>query len=79
MTIRVFRANTGSCGGCDAHVVLAISQSDDIELVASPVQFDERPARLRPAPEHGADTESILLETGRSWEDIATLRDEGAV
>jgi len=40
MTIRVFRANTGSCGGCDAHVVLAISQSDDIELVASPLDAD---------------------------------------
>ncbi len=51
----------------------------ELELVASPVQFDSRPVRLRPAPEHGADTESILLGTGRSWDDIAALRDEGAV
>ena len=51
----------------------------DLGLVASPVQFDEQAARLRPAPEHGADTESILLETGRSWERIAELRDEGAI
>ena len=51
----------------------------EIELVASPVQFDERPARLRPAPEHGADTESILLETGRSWDDIAALRANGVI
>ncbi|MFM7679400.1 MAG: NADH:ubiquinone oxidoreductase [Roseiflexaceae bacterium] len=40
MTIRVFRANTGSCGGCDAHVVLAIGQTDDLELVASPLDAD---------------------------------------
>ena len=50
-----------------------------VELVASPVQFDELGARLRPAPEHGADTEAILLELGRSWDDIARLRDAGVL
>ena len=52
-------------------------------LVANPVQFDETPPELRPAPEHGDHTEEVLLEMGlvlgtdragqaeRSWEQIA--------
>lgn len=40
MTIRVFRANTGSCGGCDAHIVLAINQEADMECVSSPLDAD---------------------------------------
>lgn len=40
MTIRVFRANTGSCGACDAHIMLAISQQPDMESVASPLDAD---------------------------------------
>lgn len=45
-----------------------------VPLVASPVQFDEVPAELRPAPEHGQNTEEVLLELGRSWDDIAALK-----
>lgn len=40
MTIRVFRANTGSCGGCDAHIMLAIQQAPDMECVSSPLDAD---------------------------------------
>lgn len=36
-----------------------------------PVQFDERPPDLRRAPEHGEHTESVLLELGYTWDDIA--------
>jgi crotonobetainyl-CoA:carnitine CoA-transferase CaiB-like acyl-CoA transferase len=50
-----------------------------IDLVASPVQFDERPATLRPAPEHGAHTEEVLLELGHTWETIGALRETGAL
>lgn len=50
-----------------------------LALVASPVQFDERPPVLRGAPEHGAHTEEVLLELGRTWDDIAALRDAGAI
>jgi len=45
-----------------------------IPLVTSPVQFDGQPAELRPAPEHGQNTEEILLEIGCSWDDIAALK-----
>ena len=32
-----------------------------------------------PAPEVGQHTEEVLLEAGYSWDDIAALRDEGAL
>ena len=40
LPIRVFRANTGSCGGCDAEIILAVSQSADMEFVSTPVDAD---------------------------------------
>jgi crotonobetainyl-CoA:carnitine CoA-transferase CaiB-like acyl-CoA transferase len=48
-------------------------------LVASPAQFDEARPSLARAPEHGEHTEEILLELGRSWEDIAALKARDAV
>ncbi|MFC5752436.1 CaiB/BaiF CoA transferase family protein [Actinomadura rugatobispora] len=54
---------------------------DDVtySLPTVPVQFDERPPDLRRAPEHGEHTEAVLLELGRTWEDIAALKDAGAI
>jgi crotonobetainyl-CoA:carnitine CoA-transferase CaiB-like acyl-CoA transferase len=49
------------------------------ELVATPVQFDEREARPRPAPEAGQHTEEILLELGMDWDRIAELRSAGTI
>jgi crotonobetainyl-CoA:carnitine CoA-transferase CaiB-like acyl-CoA transferase len=48
-------------------------------LPAVPVQFDRRPPPLRRAPEHGEDTESLLLELGYGWEQIAGLKEAGVV
>jgi crotonobetainyl-CoA:carnitine CoA-transferase CaiB-like acyl-CoA transferase len=48
-------------------------------LVASPAAFDGRALGLHPAPGHGQQTEAILLELGRSWDEIAALKDSGAV
>jgi crotonobetainyl-CoA:carnitine CoA-transferase CaiB-like acyl-CoA transferase len=48
-------------------------------LIASPAQFDEARPSLARAPEHGEHTEEILLELGRSWEDIAALKARDAV
>jgi crotonobetainyl-CoA:carnitine CoA-transferase CaiB-like acyl-CoA transferase len=51
----------------------------DFDLVASPVQLDETPVRLTPAPEHGQHTEEILLELGIDWDEIARGKDSGAI
>jgi formyl-CoA transferase len=48
-------------------------------LVASPVQFDQQGPTLRPAPEMGQHTEDVLLSLGLTWEDLASLKDAGAI
>lgn len=48
-------------------------------LVSNPVQFDERPAPLKPAPDLGQHTEEVLLARGLSWEDLAKLKESGAI
>ncbi|MBP1686325.1 MAG: putative fatty acid-CoA racemase [Deltaproteobacteria bacterium] len=48
-------------------------------LVGSPVQFDEQTFTLRPSPEMGQHTEEVLLERGLSWEEIAALKEAGAI
>jgi len=47
---------------------------------AGPVDFYGTPWQSRGvAPEFGQDTETVLLEMGRSWEDIAQLKNEGVI
>jgi crotonobetainyl-CoA:carnitine CoA-transferase CaiB-like acyl-CoA transferase len=48
-------------------------------LPAVPVQFDEEPPPMRRAPEHGEQTEIVLLELGYSWDEIAALRDSAVI
>ena len=56
-----------------------VQVDDRYSLVRSPAIFDGgRPDLIR-APEHGEHTEEVLLELGRSWDDIAALKESGAV
>lgn len=47
--------------------------------VVNPVQFDEAPAGLRPAPEHGMDTDVVLAELGLGVEELLEHKISGAV
>ena len=50
-----------------------------LPMVGAPVQIDETAPPLRPAPEHGAHTEEVLLELGLDWDEIIRLKTAGAV
>ncbi len=56
-----------------------VGDGESLALVANPVQFDEAPASLRRAPEHGEHTEEVLLEMGISWEDIVAYKESAAI
>ncbi|MBI4514869.1 MAG: CoA transferase [Deltaproteobacteria bacterium] len=53
---------------------------DEIELVRSPIEFSATPPTIRrTAPELGEHTEDVLLEHGYNWDDIARLKEKGAI
>ncbi len=50
------------------------------KMVATPVDFSHTAwAPAGPAPECGQHTEEILLELGRTWDDIAALKERGVI
>lgn len=53
---------------------------EEIEVLKSPIEFSATPASIRRgAPELGEHTEEVLLEHGYTWEDIAALKEKGAI
>jgi crotonobetainyl-CoA:carnitine CoA-transferase CaiB-like acyl-CoA transferase len=54
-------------------------EGNERRLVASPVQFDERPPVLTRAPQFAEHTDDILRELGRSEDEIIQLKIDGAV
>ena len=64
----------------DAFATVQHRSGDAIEIVRSPVDFGATPASVRHgAPELGEHTEAVLLEYGYSWDDIAKLKEQGAI
>jgi crotonobetainyl-CoA:carnitine CoA-transferase CaiB-like acyl-CoA transferase len=52
---------------------------DQVQLVTSPAQFDEVAVPMTRAPEHGEHTELILMDLGYDWDQIAAMKESGAV
>lgn len=48
-------------------------------MVPSPIQFDEQPAHLTRAPDHGEHTDEVLAELGIGEEELMRLKIDGAV
>jgi crotonobetainyl-CoA:carnitine CoA-transferase CaiB-like acyl-CoA transferase len=52
----------------------------EVSMLGFPIKFTEAPCRLRrPAPDLGADTDTVLREIGYSPEEITRLREAGVV
>lgn len=58
---------------------VALSSGENCQLVNNPVQFDESPAELSHAPEHGADTDAVLSDLGLDYDEILAHKASGAV
>lgn len=50
-----------------------------LPMVPAPVRFDGQPSRPQRAPEQGEHTETVLLELGLSWSDLAALKSRGII
>jgi crotonobetainyl-CoA:carnitine CoA-transferase CaiB-like acyl-CoA transferase len=57
----------------------ATNEGTPYRLPAPPMQFGEPVQPAGPAPDLGQHTEEVLLELGRSWEDIVELRNTGVL
>jgi crotonobetainyl-CoA:carnitine CoA-transferase CaiB-like acyl-CoA transferase len=52
----------------------------ELPIVSPVVNLSATPGSIRqPAPEYGQHTEEVLLEAGYTWDEIATLREQGAI
>jgi crotonobetainyl-CoA:carnitine CoA-transferase CaiB-like acyl-CoA transferase len=56
-----------------------VVRAGELELVASPVQFDVAAPRTGPAPGFAEQTEEVLLELGLDWDRIIELKTAGVV
>lgn len=51
----------------------------ELPIVSSPVQIDERAAKLKAAPGHCEHTDEVLMEGGRTMDDLLDLKVSGAI
>lgn len=58
---------------------MTAANGQEVQLVASPAQFDEQGVQVTRAPEHGEHTEAILLDAGYDWDDLVALKASGAI
>ncbi len=58
---------------------MTAGNGQEVQLVASPAQFDEVKVEVSRAPEHGEHTETALLAAGLDWEELAAMKETGAI
>ncbi len=58
---------------------MTAGNGDEIQLVASPAQFDEVAIEVTRAPEHGEHTELLLMDLGYDWDQITAMKESGAI
>jgi crotonobetainyl-CoA:carnitine CoA-transferase CaiB-like acyl-CoA transferase len=58
---------------------VAISDAETLQMPTGAVQFDEQPPLLRRGPQHGQETELLLVELGFDWDAIARLKRNGVI
>lgn len=58
---------------------MTAGNGQDVQLVASPAQFDETPVEVTRCPEHGEHTELALIAAGLDWDQVAALKESGAI
>ena len=58
---------------------MTAANGQDVQLVASPAQFDETPAEITRCPGHGEHTDDVLLALGMDWDQLIALKTSGAV
>ena len=78
-TVQVTRDHQVRANGMIGAVLDEDGNELGYEIVAGPVQFDERPTVMRRAPEFAEHTEILLMERGIDWDRIAALKESGAI
>ena len=58
---------------------ITASNGQEVQLVASPAQFDEATVEMTRCPEHGEHTELTLIDAGYDWDQVAALKESGAI
>jgi len=58
---------------------MTAANGQEVQLVASPAQFDEESVAVTRAPEHGEHTEVVLLAAGIGWDELAAMKESGAI
>lgn len=58
---------------------MTAGNGQEVQLVASPAQFDEQPVTVSRCPEHGEHTEAVLLDAGYDWDALAAMKASGAI
>jgi crotonobetainyl-CoA:carnitine CoA-transferase CaiB-like acyl-CoA transferase len=58
---------------------MTAGNGQEVQLVASPAQFDEQAVEVTRCPEHGEHTELVLLAAGLDWEELEAMKASGAI